>query len=341
MKIAVLMSGGVDSTVAAALLQEQGCEVVGLTMRQMEDETVLTAARAAAEQLGIPHHSIDLRDIFQQQVIDYFCSAYAKGLTPNPCVACNRHIKFGALLEVACSIGYEFIATGHYVRNSYDPATRRWRLEQGADFSKDQSYFLWSLEQQQLAAARFPLGALSKAEVRQIARERGIMAADAPDSQEICFVESDYREFLHPRIDPPAGAMVDNSGRVIGTHQGLAWYTIGQRKGLGISAGRPLYVIELDPLLNRVVLGDNDELYRTQVSAGNLNFIVPAAELREGLIVEAKIRYSSHSSAAMIVKREADYLELSFEQPQRAVTPGQSLVLYRGNEVLGGGIISG
>lgn len=340
MKIAVLMSGGVDSTVAAALLKEQGHELVGLTMRQLEDDGALREARAAAEQLAIPHHSVDLRAEFERAVVADFCAAYARGLTPNPCVECNRSVKFGLLLDIARELGAEKVATGHYARTEYHADSGRWRLQKGLDRQKEQSYFLWRLSQEQLAAALFPLGTLTKDQVRQMAKQRGIAAADSKESQEICFIRGDYRDFVRPRLTMAAGDFVNRAGEVLGRHRGLADYTVGQRRGLGIStAGRPLYVLRLEPESNRVVLGLEEELYQGGVCARQLNFIAPPAALAAGERVQLKIRYTTKDVAATVEYQGDDRLELRFDRPQRAVTPGQSLVCYREDTVLGGGII--
>jgi tRNA-specific 2-thiouridylase len=351
------MSGGVDSSVAAALLVEQGHDVVGVTLRvwpwrEAADPvkrfgsccSVESAgdAREVARALGIPHYLLNSEAEFSRMVIDRFVGAYAAGTTPVPCVACNTDLKFGSLLVRARAWEASAVATGHYAGVARDPATGRHRLRRGRDRQKDQSDFLWPLTQEQLASARFPLADLTKAEVREHARRLGLVTADKPESQEICFVpDHDYRGFLRRRnaeIFRP-GPIVDTAGRRLGTHEGLPAYTIGQRKGLGLSAGRALHVVDLDPATNRVTVGAASELDRTRLIARDVNFIAcepPAEPMR----VAAKIRHNHAPAPATVRALDGGGAEVIFDAPQRAVTPGQSVVWYQDDWVVGGGVIS-
>ncbi|OLC30692.1 MAG: tRNA 2-thiouridine(34) synthase MnmA [Candidatus Rokubacteria bacterium 13_1_40CM_4_69_5] len=356
-RIVVAMSGGVDSSVAAALLVEQGYDVVGVTLRvwpwqeaadpaQRFGSCCGTAAtddaRRVARALGIPHYLLNAEAEFGRAVIDRFVDDYRAGRTPVPCVACNSELKFGSLLRRAAAWDATAVATGHYARVTCDGATGRHLLWRGRDVRKDQTDFLWPLTQSQLAAARFPVGDLTKEEVRAYARRRGLATADKPESQEICFVpDHDYRSFLKRRDSDVfrAGAIVDRRGTVLGTHGGLANYTVGQRKGLGLATGRSLYVLDLDPGANTVTVGAAADLERTRLIARSVNFIAGERPL-EPLRVEAKIRHN-HAAAPASVRALPDAAaEVVFDVPQRAVTPGQSVVWYRGDLVIGGGIIA-
>jgi tRNA-specific 2-thiouridylase len=331
------MSGGVDSSVAAALLLEQGYDVMGLTMINWDPSVAEKAAQSAAA-LGIKHHIVNLRKEFNQLIIDYFAAAYQQGLTPNPCVECNKFIKFGLLLEAARNLGCDMAATGHYARIEYDSMLNRYLLKKGLDTSKDQSYFLYGLKQNQLAHALFPLGGLTKKEVRALARTMKIPAAEVGDSQEICFIDGDYRDFLKERIICEGGLVVNGESQVVGHHQGLPFYTIGQRRGLGISWSYPLYVLGLDMVNNRLLVGEENKLYRQNLTAANNNFIA-IDNLTESIQVMAKIRYRAAVAPAVII-RAGDRVQVTFATPQRAITPGQSVVYYRGDCVVGGGVIS-
>ncbi len=355
-RIVVAMSGGVDSSVAAALLVEQGHEVVGITLRVWPWPEPGTAAerfgsccgsgatddaRRVARALGIPHYVLDSEAEFGRAVIDRFVDEYRRGRTPVPCLACNSELKFGSLLRRAAAWDAAAVATGHYARVTHDPAASRFLLWKARDVRKDQTDFLWPLRQDQLAGARFPVGGLTKEEVRAHARRLGLVTADKPESQEICFVpDDDYRGFLRRR-DPDAfraGAILDQGGAVVGAHNGLADFTVGQRKGLGLASGQRLYVLDLDPQANTVTVGPAPALERTRLVAESVNFIAgePPAE---PLAVEAKIRHR-HAAAPASVRALGDGLaEVVFEAPQRAVTPGQSVVWYRGDLVIGGGVI--
>lgn len=335
MKIAVLMSGGVDSTVSALLLKEAGHRILGLTMVGWDEQAAQKAA-AAARGLGIEHRVVDLRGVFQEKVVDYFCRSYELGETPNPCVECNRWVKFGALLEAARQMGCDRVATGHYARVEED-GPGRFLLKRGIDQSKDQSYFLYALTGQQLAQIVFPLGEYSKDEVRALAVRRGLPVAEEKESQEICFVAGDYRDFLKDRVEARPGDIVDQQGRVLGTHRGIPFYTIGQRKGLGVAGGRPLYVSALRKESNRVVLGDNEQLFSKSLLAADCNFISIGA-LLEPLAVQAKIRYRAALAGAVITPQDK-LIRVDFQESQRAITPGQSVVFYDGDYVVGGGRI--
>ena len=351
------MSGGVDSSVAAALLVEQGFDVIGVTLRVWpwheavdpvsrfgsccSAETV-DDAREVARRLRIPYYLLNSEEEFARAVIDPFVGEYRAGRTPVPCVACNSHLKFGSLLGRARAWDAVAIATGHYARVSRDEASGRYVLWKGVDAQKDQSDFLWPLTQAQLASAMFPVGALTKTEVREHARALGLVTADKPESQEICFIpDRDYRAFLHRR-DPDVftpGAVVDADGAVVGAHAGIANYTIGQKKGLGLATGRVLYVTDLDPASNTVRVGPAAELERDRLVATDVNFIScapPSSPLR----VDAKIRHQHRPAPATVRMIDEACAEVVFDAPQRAITPGQSVVWYEGECVVGGGVIA-
>jgi tRNA-specific 2-thiouridylase len=356
-RIVVGMSGGVDSSVAAALLVEQGFDVIGITLRvwpwrEPEEATrkfgsccspeTVGDARAVARRLGIPYYLLNSEREFERSVIKPFAQAYAAGRTPVPCVACNREVKFGSLLQRARAWDAGAVATGHYARITRDDDSQRFLLWRGRDARKDQSDFLWPLTQPQLEAARFPVGHLTKDDVRGRARALGLVTADKPESQEICFIpDDDYRGFLRRRM-PDAfgpGPIVDGQGTVLGRHAGLVNYTVGQRRGLGLAAGRPLYVTALDPSRNAVVVGGADEVEVDVILAEQPNFIsIPALESR--LAVEAKIRHTHEPAAATIEPTEDGLVRVRFERTQRAPAPGQSVVFYRGDLVVGGGVIA-
>jgi tRNA-specific 2-thiouridylase len=355
-RIVVGMSGGVDSSVAAALLVEQGFDVVGITMKvwkhpETEDAPRFGSccgtdasddARRVARTLGIPYYLLDMEREFDRAVIGRFTDEYRRGRTPVPCVACNTDLKFGSLLARARAWDAAAVATGHYARITCDARTGRYRLWRSRDARKDQSDFLWPLTQEQLAAARFPVGELTKDEVRAHARRLGLATADKPESQDICFIpDDDYRGFLRRR-DPAMfrpGPIVDRAGAVVGSHAGIADFTVGQRKGLGAGTGARRYVLEVSPEDNSVVVGSARELERDRLVATDVNFIAcepPVDPLR----VEARIRHA-HTPAPATVRVLADRTaEVVFDTPQRAVTPGQSVVWYQGDLVIGGGVIS-
>ena len=356
-RIVVGMSGGVDSSVAAALLVEQGYDVVGVTLRvwpwrEAADETkrfgsccspeTVADARSVARALGIPYYLLNAEEEFGRAVIDRFVDEYRAGRTPVPCVACNRDVKFGSLLHRARAWDAAAVATGHYARITHDATTGRWLLWRGADPTKDQSDFLWPLTQAQLAAARFPVGHLAKDEVRAHARRLGLVTADKPESQEICFIpDDDYRRFLRERDGSMfrPGPIVDLTGRTLGTHRGLADYTVGQRRGLGLAGDASRYVVDLDPATNTVTVGAPQALERDRLVATDVNFIAcdpPVVPLE----VEAKIRHNHRAAKARVRVLDDGRAEVTFAEPQRAITPGQSVVWYQGDLVVGGGVIA-
>jgi len=338
-RVVVAMSGGVDSSVAAFLLKKQGFDVIGLTMRLSSAPS--GDAGRAARRLGIPHRVVDYRRESERDVIKYFCSEYLKGRTANPCVVCNRKIKFGKLLEKAKALGADFLATGHYARLGRDSASGRYFIREAADRSKDQSYFLFDLGQRQLRSLLFPLGDIEKAEVKKIAKAAGLKTVhDKPESQDICFIRGKgYREFIRGRargIRP--GKVVDTGGKYLGMHKGIAFYTIGQREGLGIAAGRPIYVVKLDPRRNEVIVGDAGEVKGRELTADNVRWMSKAG-LSKPVRAQAKIRYNHPKSACRVMPLSASRVKAVFDEPQHAITPGQALVVYDGEKVLGGGWI--
>ncbi len=343
-RVAIGMSGGVDSSVAAAVLKEQGYEVIGITMGLWDKEDDgAKDAKAVADFLGIEHHVIDFRQEFSDLVVDYFTREYLSGRTPNPCIACNRYLKFEALRQKALELGAEKIATGHYARIDFDENLGRYLLRKGMADTKDQTYVLYSLTQEQLGMTLMPLGDFAhKDAVRQKAEQLGIPTFDKPDSMEICFVpDQDYAKFIEKRVGalPPAGDFVDKEGRVLGQHRGIVHYTVGQRKGLGIAFGKPMFVLGIDPEKNQVVLGESGSEFASSLLATDGNFI-PFATLQEPIKVLAKVRYSAKPAPATVFP-EGDILRVEFEAPQRAITPGQAVVFYQpeGDLVLGGATI--
>ena len=346
------MSGGVDSSVAALLLKQQGYDVVGVTMRlwseEQEDQSRLNRrccsvrdvddARRVCDVIGAPHYVQNFEREFQKYVIDYFVREYERGRTPHPCLACNDRIKFDFLLRRAVFLDADYIATGHYARIRRDGGGAK--LLTGLDASKDQSYVLFTLKQAELARLLLPIGEYDKADVRDLASEAGLPVADKPDSQEICFIpDDDYRRFVKDRSRTVPGDIVDRDGNVLGEHKGVQFFTVGQRRGLGLNgnSGAPLYVTGIDAVSNRVMVGLESDLMRSDLWASRVNFIDGDRRDRP-LEVEAKIRYRSGAAAATVTPR-GDWAEVAFHSPQRAVTPGQAVVFYRGDEVLGGGYI--
>ncbi len=341
MKIAVAMSGGVDSSVTAALLKKEGFEVIGLTMRVADSEDAAAAAGRIAQALEIKHHVVDFRDIFARKIISHFCLQYSLGKTPNPCVQCNRQIKFGALLEKAQDIGAEAMATGHYARIEKRQSDDRLLLKKGIDRTRDQSYFLYNLTQTQLAVALFPLGSTTKNEVKKMAAEMGLPLANRKESREICFIpDNDYPRFLreHLKSEIKPGLITDKHGKVLGKHQGIIDYTIGQRKGLGISSKEPLYVVDIDSQSNTVIVGGKQDVYATEFITTDLNW-VSIDKLTEPLTLKVKIRYLHREAEAVISSIDNDKVDVKFINPQMAITPGQAAVFYDGDTVVGGGTI--
>jgi len=360
------MSGGVDSSTAAAILVRAGVSVVGLTL-QLWDQTRLAGkhgipdapkagrccslddvydARRVAEHLGIPYYVVNQEERFERDVVRPFVDEYLAGRTPVPCSLCNNHLKFDQLLTTARSIGADRIATGHYAVNEYDPARARWILKRPADLAKDQTYFLFGLTQQQLVRTLFPLGRLTKPEVRAMARDHGLQLAEKPDSQEICFISGgDYKQFLAAYLEEQgetlpetAGELVGAGGKVLGRHEGIFNFTIGQRKGLGVASSTPLYVLNIDPASHKVTIGADAGLATRSLRARALNWI-SIAGLTEPIRVKAKIRHRHDPAWATLEPAGADEVIATFDEPQRAVTPGQAAVFYYGDEVVGGGWI--
>lgn len=346
-KVLVAMSGGVDSSAAAALLVQQGydCDGAMLKLAPNEDSRCCSAddaedARQAATRLGMRFYVFNETDRFRRCVMDRFTAEYAAGRTPNPCIDCNRELKFGALLDRALTLGYDYIATGHYARVAYDAESGRYRLLRGAERRKDQSYVLYQLTQHQLAHLLLPVGDYDKPAIRDKAREAGLDNADKGDSQDICFVpDGDYVNFLQRQgLTLTPGDFLDEAGCVLGRHRGLPCYTIGQGKGLGVAVGRHVYVLEKDQVHNAIVLGDDSALYASSLLASHVNWIsgqIPAAPVR----CAAKTRYSQVETPCTAYPLPGDELRVVFDQPQRAITAGQAVVLYDGDEVLGGGTI--
>ena len=367
MKIAVAMSGGVDSSAAAAILKDQGHELVGFTMQLWDQRRGINVdengdplpsrccslddvydARRVAEELDFPFYVLNLERDFERDVVEPFVTSYLAGETPIPCVSCNSRLKFASLDRLALSLGCEKVATGHYARVEFDPVTNRHRLLRGRNEQKDQSYFLWELTQAQLSRALFPLGEMSKPEARDAARHHGLnVVAEKKESQEICFVpDGDYAGFIDRYLEaenaserlPGAGEIVDTIGRVIGKHEGIHRYTIGQRRGIGIADERPLYVISIDADRNRVTAGAAEELLSNEFTVARVNWIA-LDDPREPVRAEVRVRYRHTAAPATITPLENGRARIVFDEPQRAITPGQASVFYRGDEVVGGGWI--
>ena len=340
--IAVAMSGGVDSAAAACLLREEGAPLLGLTMRLFGGPSADEGdAARTARALGFPHRVLDLSAPFREKVMAPFAAAYEGGTTPNPCVACNRAIKFGALLDEALALGCGQLATGHYARVEYHAPSGRWLLKQAVHREKDQSYVLALLTQEQLARTRLPLGGLTKQEARELAAAHGLDSARKGESQDICFIpDGDYAAFLSRFTgrDYPPGPFLDGEGKVLGEHRGLVRYTVGQRRGLGVSGGARLYVKELRPADNAVVLGDDASLYGRTLEAAGLN-LIPCGRLEGPVRLSAKVRYRMAAQPCTAWQTGPDTLRVEFDRPQRAITPGQTVVLYDGDTVVGGATI--
>lgn len=353
-RIAVAMSGGVDSSLAAALLKKDGYDVVGITFRMWPKEEcgesvgraccnleAVTRARQVAESLGIPYYVVDFSEEFKRQVIDYFCSEYLKGLTPNPCVICNEKIKFGKLLEKALALGASSIATGHYANVNFDKRKERFLLKEGADKAKDQSYFLFNLSQEQLKRALFPLGKLTKDKVRALAKKLKLKTYSTRSSQDICFVQDGNRaEFIKKRtgVEFKKGDIVDGSGKLIGRHKGIPFYTIGQRRGLGIAHKEPLYVTKIDIKTNRLIVGPKSDVLKKGLVADRLNWIAVAG-IDKPTSFEVKIRYNHKKAKAAVLPLDDGSVKVEFAEPQSSPTPGQAVVFYDKDIVVGGGWI--
>lgn len=347
-KVAVAMSGGVDSSLTAALLIEQGYDVIGVTMTLSEDSreaggsTAITDAKKVADALNIPHYVVNYHKRFKDNVIDYFINEYASGRTPNPCVRCNNTVKFGGLLEDCLNLGAEFVATGHYARIEKDEQSGKYILKKGLDEKKDQSYVLYTLNQHVLKHFMLPLGNYNKQKTREMANKLDLPVANKPESQEICFIPNDdYKAYIKnraPQILKP-GDIVDVDGNILGRHEGVPLYTIGQRKGLGIAAEHPLYVVGLDAKHNRVIVGENKDVFAQGLVARNLNFILKD-DFNEAFTTTAKIRYGSNECECIVEPLDNGNLaRIMFKEPQRAITPGQSVVFYDKDVLVGGGVI--
>ncbi|HEY6352259.1 MAG TPA: tRNA 2-thiouridine(34) synthase MnmA [Candidatus Angelobacter sp.] len=364
--IAVAMSGGVDSSTVAAMLRAEGHNVVGLTMQLWNQRRLaghpgmpeqvqgrccsvddVYDARRVAEDLGIPYYVVNHEERFENDVVRPFVEEYLSGRTPIPCSLCNNHLKFDQLLITARQIGADLLATGHYARCEFDPGRNRWLLKRAADVTKDQTYFLFGLTQEQLSRTRFPLGEMTKPQVREVARQHQLALAEKPDSQEICFVPSgDYKKFIDAylaeqgeSLPDTSGEIVTRDGEVLGHHAGIHNFTVGQRKGLGVATGSPLYVIQISGELGQVTVGDNNDLMARTLIAHKLNWI--AMEDMKGLLpVHAKIRHRHEPASAVIARGNDGEVRVTFDEPQRAITPGQAVVFYDGDIVVGGGWIA-
>lgn len=340
------MSGGVDSSVAAFLTLQEGFSCIGGTMRlhnrSCGGSDDVSDARAVAEKLGIGHTVFDFQEMFTNSVMDPFVTCYESGLTPNPCIRCNKTMKFGTMLDKALELGCEYVVSGHYARILFDKDSGRYLLYKAADKAKDQTYFLACLSQHQLAHIRFPLGSLTKEEVRAIAQQQGFLNAKKKDSQDICFVpDGDYVSFMeqHTGKTYPSGQYLDLSGKVVGTHRGAVCYTIGQRKGLGIALGAPVYVCAKDMQANTVTVGPNEALFTNALRAEDMTWF-PFPALAEPMAVTVKVRHSQQEQPANVYPEENGRVRVVFDKSQRAVTPGQAVVLYQGDLVIGGGTIT-
>jgi tRNA-specific 2-thiouridylase len=350
-RVVVAMSGGVDSSVCAWLLKEKGYEVIGVTIKTWSNDECrdekskgccsirdIDDARAVARKLGIPYYVMDLSSDFKEKVIDYFVDEYLEGRTPNPCIECNRHIKFGILLEKAKELDASFVATGHYARKGFDEKQKRFYVYEGVDLSKDQSYVLFGLTQEQLSKTLLPIGELEKKEVRRIAQRLDLRVFDKPDSQEICFVKNKYTDFVKsyaPQRLPGEGVFVNDQGQILGTHAGFQEFTIGQRKRIKLGGPTPYFVTDIDAQNNRVVIGDEQALLKNEMTVGRVHWLLSPALGK----ITVKIRSRHSKSKGEIIAIHDDQVKIRFEEAQKAVTPGQAAVFYDGARVLGGGWI--
>ena len=354
-KVVVGMSGGVDSSVAACLLKEQGYDVIGVTMQIWQEEdpadveenggccglSAVDDARRVAWSLGIPYYVMNFRKEFKESVMDYFVDEYLHGHTPNPCIVCNRYVKWEALLDRSMEIGADYIATGHYARVMQLP-NGRYTIQNSVTAAKDQTYALYNLTQEQLSRTLMPVGAYTKEEIRQIAEEHGLEVAKKKDSMEICFIpDNDYAGFIERNVEnvPGPGNFVDKDGNVLGRHKGITHYTVGQRKGLNLAMGRPVFVTEIRPETDEVVIGDNEDVFSDHLICGNVNWMAVDGLHGEEKQVIAKIRYSHKCAPCVIRELEDGRVECRFETPQRAITPSQAVVFYENDYVFGGGTI--
>lgn len=353
-KAVIAMSGGVDSSVAAYLMKESGYDCIGATMKLYNNEDIgvdkqktccslsdIDDARSVARTLEMPYYVFNFTDNFEKEVIDRFVNTYIEGGTPNPCIDCNRYLKFEKLMQRMYELDFNYVVTGHYARIEYDENTGRYLLKKGIDETKDQSYVLYNMTQEQLAHTMFPLGSYHKTEIREIAEEQGFINAKKHDSQDICFVpDGDYAHFIEEYCGKtfPEGDFVKEDGTVLGKHKGIIRYTIGQRKGLGLSLPEPLYVCEKDIESNKVILGKNESLFKTTLEASDMNWI-SVSDINEPIRCKAKIRYKQKEADAVVEKISDEKVRITFDEPQRGITRGQAVVLYDGDIVVGGGRI--
>lgn len=355
-KVVIGMSGGVDSSVAAYLLKEAGYDVVGVTMQIWQDEdtcsqeenggccglSAVDDARRVANQLDIPYYVMNFKQDFKENVMDYFLDEYLKGRTPNPCIACNRYVKWESLLKRSLDIGADYIATGHYAR-VIQLDNGRYTLRKSATTAKDQTYALYNLTQKQLSHTLMPVGDYTKDEIRKLAENINLQVANKPDSQEICFIpDNNYGRFIseNTELEIKPGNFITTTGEIIGKHKGIPYYTVGQRKGLNLSMGHPVFVVELRPETNEIVIGNNEEVFYDRLYANQINFMsIP--DIEGDIRVMAKIRYNHQGATATIKKIAKDIIECKFDEPQRAITPGQAVVFYEQDYVVGGGTIIG